>query len=117
MHDQTPYTIDGGGNYNFNNKFIYIARENNANDTLVNNQSVNNKLNNYLKKDGSIELTSNWDIGNNREILASKTPSTYNALTNKSYVDTRLNTKANTSTLSNYLKKDGSNKLTANLDL
>ena len=65
-------------------------RQNNANDTLVNNQSVNNKLANYLKKDGSVALTSNWNIGNNREILVSTQPSQNNSLTNKSYVDTHV---------------------------
>ena len=50
VDDQTPYFLDSTGNYNFNNKFKYNVRQNNANDTVVNNLAVNNKLNNYINE-------------------------------------------------------------------
>ena len=54
---------------------------------------------------------------NNNKLINLANPVNNNDAINKSYLDTQLNTKANSSTLSNYLKRDGTNTMLQNLNM
>ena len=86
---------------------------------IVNLKHINNT---FLSKttggtmQNPIQFKSDLD-NNKRQIHNLGNPQFNSSAVNRSYVDTRLNTKANSTSLGNYLRKDGSNKLTSNLDL
>ena len=106
--------IDVNGNYNFNNKNIYnIQSDINDNAALLNNSTIQQ---NFLKRDGSNTMTGDLDVNNNK-IINLANPVNNNDGVNKTYLVIRLNTKVNSSSMGNYLKKDGSVQMTGNLNM
>ena len=74
-------------------------------------------LNQYLKLDGSKQMSGNIQM-NGKRVVGLTNVSAYNGeATNKRYVDTKLNDKANKSDLNNYLKLDGSEQMQGNLQM
>ena len=69
-------------------------------------------LSNYLKKDGTVPMTGDFNVGNNK-IVGLSTPTTNTDAATKKYVDD--NTGA--PDLSDYLEKDGTVTMTGNLNV
>ena len=69
-------------------------------------------LSDYLEKDGTVAMTGNLNVGNNK-IVGLATPTSNTDAATKKYVDD--NTRS--PDLSNYLKKDGTVVMTGNLNL
>ena len=69
-------------------------------------------LSDYLEKDGTVTMTGNLNLGNNK-IVGLATPVSNTDAATKKYVDDN----AGSPDLSNYLKKDGSVVMTSNLNL
>ena len=70
-------------------------------------------LSNYLKKDGSVAMTGDFNTGGHK-ILNLRTPTTNSEPATKKYVDDNI---GGSPDLSDYLEKDGSVAMTGNLDL
>ena len=65
---------------------------------------VNTKLNDYIKKDGTVAMTGDFNTGGNK-ILNLRTPKSNSEPATKYYVD------------NNFLNLDGTEKMTGNLDM
>ena len=74
-------------------------------------------LNQYLKLDGSKQMSGNIQMNGKRVVGLTNVPAYNGEATNKRYVDTKLNDKANKSDLNDYLKLDGSEQLQGNLQM
>ena len=103
---------DAQGNWNAKNKVIYNNAINGYNTDVVNVKWVNDR---FVKLAGST-MTGDLNMSNNK-ITNIGNPTSNNDGVNKSYVDTKLATKANSAILVNYLKKDGSVAMTGDLNL
>ena len=68
-------------------------------------------VNDFLKKDGSVSMTGNLNLGN-KKIVSLATPTSNTDAATKKYVDDN----AGSPNLSNYLKKDGSVAMTGELN-
>ena len=102
-------TRDNNNNFNCQQKVLYNNKINGL-DTDINVKWVKDR---YIPVTGT---SNNLDM-NGKKISNIANGTSTNDAVNKSYVDTRLNTKATSTTLAGYLKRDGGNKLTSNLDL
>ena len=106
-------------NLNMNNKKInHLAPPIDLNDAtnkkyvddtlLLNNIAMQN----YLKKDGSVAMTGNLNLGS-KKIVSLATPTTNTDAATKKYVDDN----SGTPDLSDYLEKDGTVAMTGNLNV
>ena len=76
-----------------------------------------NDLNGYLKLDGSNQMSANLRMNGKRITGLTNVPAYDGEATNKKYVDTQLNGKANKNDLNSYLKLDGSDQMLGNLQM
>ena len=74
-------------------------------------------LNQYLKLDGSKQMSGNIQMNGKRVVGLTNVPAYNGEATNKRNVDTKLNDKANKSDLNDYLKLDGSEQMQGNLQM
>ena len=106
-------------NLNMNNKKInHLAPPTSLNDAtnkkyvddtlLLNNVAMSN----YLKKDGTVAMTGNLNLNNNK-IVGLATPTSNIDAATKKYVDDN----SGSPDLSDYLEKDGTVTMTGNLNL
>ena len=72
-------------------------------------------LNQYLKLDGSKQMSGNLQMNGKRVVGLTIVPAYDGEATNKRYVDTKLNDKANKNDLNDYLKLDGTLQMQGNL--
>ena len=101
-------------NLNMNNKSIIHLKDptnitDGANKRYVDNTLLLNNIamQNYLKKDGTVTMTSNLNLGS-KKIVGLATPTTNTDASTKKYVDDSLDP---------YFKKDGSKKITGAIDM
>ena len=106
-------------NLNMNNKsIIYLKDPTNltdgANKRYVDNTLLLNNIamRNYLKKDGTVTMTGNLNLGS-KKIVSLATPTSNTDAATKKYVDDN----AGSPDLSDYLEKDGTVAMTGNLNL
>ena len=76
-----------------------------------------NDLNGYLKLDGTNQMSSNLRMNGKRIVGLTNVPAYDGEATNKKYVDTQLNDKANNNDLNDYLKLDGTSQMQGNLQM
>ena len=74
-------------------------------------------LNQYLKLDGSKQMSGNIQMNGKRVVGLTNVPAYNGEATNKRYVDTKLNDKANKNDLNSYLKLDGTSQMHGNLKM
>ena len=119
------------GNLNMNDKLLHHIKTPVNADHAVNKGYVDNGLTNKLDKAGG-SLTGDLNMSNNK-ITNVGNPTSNNDGVNKNYVDTNIATKANLSILqnvmrqvtyksdkaelNNYMKLDGTNSMTGNMNL
>ena len=84
-------------------------------DRKLGTKADRNDLNGYLKLDGSNEMSANLRMNGKRITGLTKVPAYDGEATNKKYVDTKLNDKANKNDLDDYLKLDGSDQMQGDL--
>ena len=101
-------------NLNMNNKSIIHLKDptnltDGANKKYVDNTLLLNNIamQNYLKKDGTVTMTGDLNLGN-KKIVSLATPTSNTDASTKKYVD---------DSLSPYFKKDGSQKMTGAIDI
>ena len=86
-------------------------------DRKVASKADRSDLNQYLKLDGSKQMSGNIKMNGKRVVGLTNVPAYNGEATNKSYVDTKLNDKANKNDLNNYLKLNGSDQMQGNLQM
>ena len=86
-------------------------------DRELDTKANKNDLNSYLKRDGSKQMSGNLEMNGKRITGLTNVPAYNGEATNKRYVDTKLNDKANKSDLNDYLKLDGSVQMQGNLKM
>ena len=74
-------------------------------------------LNQFLKLDGSKQMSGNIQMNGKRVVGLTNVPAYNGEATNKRYVDTKLNDKANKSDLNDYLKLDGTTLMQGDLNM
>ena len=74
-----------------------------------------NDLNNYLKLDGSNQMSANLRMNNKRITGLTNVPAYDGEATNKKYVDVKLNDKVDKNDLNGYLKLDGTTQMQGDL--
>ena len=84
-------------------------------DRKLGTKADRNDLNGYLKLDGSNQMSANLRMNGKRITGLTKVPAYDGEATDKKYVDTKLNDKANKNDLNDYLKLDGSSQMQGNL--
>ena len=84
-------------------------------DRKLGTKADRNDLNGYLKLDGTNQMSSNLRMNGKRIIGLTKVPAYDGEATNKKYVDTQLNDKANKNDLNSYLKLDGTSLMQGDL--
>ena len=84
-------------------------------DRKLGTKADRNDLNSYLKRDGTNQMSSNLRMNGKRITGLTNVPAYDGEATNKKYVDTKLNDKANKNDLSNYLKLDGTSQMQGDL--
>ena len=111
-------------NLNMDNKKIINLRTPTASTDAATKKYVDDKtssggssggsldLSNYLKKDGTVTMTGNLNLGN-KKIVGLATPTSNTDAATKKYVDDN----SGSPDLSDYLEKDGSVAMTGNLNL
>lgn len=100
------------GNLDMNNNRIYNLPQPNGDQEPTPKKWV---FDNFLNKSTGV-MAGPLNMSNNK-ITNLAQPTNNNDVTNKTYVDTKLSTKVNSITLTNYLKKDGTVAMTGNLNL
>ena len=75
------------------------------------------ELNQYLKVDGSKQMSGNLQMNGKRVVGLTNVPAYNGEAKNKRYVDTKLNDKANKSELNDYLKIDGTTLMQGELNM
>ena len=86
-------------------------------DRELDTKANKNDLNSYLKRDGSKQMSGNLQMNGKRITGLTNVPAYNGEATNKRYVDTKLNDKANKSDVNDYLKLDGSVQMQGNLKM
>ena len=76
-----------------------------------------NDLNQYLKLDGTKRMSGDLHMNGKRVVGLTNIPAYNGEATNKRYVDTKLNDKADKSDLDDYLKLDGSDQMQGDLQM
>ena len=80
-------------------------------DRKLGTKADRNDLNGYLKLDGTNQMSSNLRMNGKRITGLTNVPAYDGEATNKNYVDTKLNDKANKNELNDYLKLDGTSQM------
>ena len=120
------FSLTSDGNYDMKNKKLKNVGEGVASSDAVTkhqleteiNSKINTSpsLNNYVKKD-SPEVAANFDM-KNFEIKNMKiNPTGDKSAVSAKYLDGKLNTKADKSVLSQYIKRDGSIQMVGSLQM
>ena len=86
-------------------------------DGKLGTKADQNDLNAYLKRDGSNQMSGNLQMNGKRVVGLTNVPAYNGEATNKRYVETKLNDKANKSELIDYLKLDGTSQMQGNLNM
>ena len=86
-------------------------------DGKLGTKADRNDLNGYLKLDGSNQMSANLRMNGKRITGLTNVPAYDGEETNKKYVDTKLNDKANKNDLNDYLKLDGTSQMQSNLQM
>ena len=86
-------------------------------DQKTANKADQSELNQYLKLDGSKQMSGNLQMNGKRVVGLTNVPAYNGEATNKIYVDTKLNDKANKSDLNDYLKLDGTSQMQGGLNM
>ena len=86
-------------------------------DRKLGTKADRNDLNGYLKLDGTNQMSSNLRMNGKRIVGLTNVPAYDGEATNKKYVDTQLNVKANKNDLNSYLKLDGTSQMQGNLQM
>ena len=86
-------------------------------DGKLDTKANKNDLNAYLKRDGSKQMSGNLQMNGKRITGLTNVPAYNGEATNKRYVDTKLNDKANKSDLNDYLKLDGTSQMQGNVNM
>ena len=84
-------------------------------DRKLGTKADRNDLNGYLKRDGGNQMSANLRMNRKRITGLTNVPAYDGEATNKKYVDTKLNDKANKNDLNTYLKLDGTSQMQGNL--
>ena len=116
------FNLTSNGNYDMSNKKLENIADGTTDNSVVSKKWITDHvstnaqdLSPVLKKDGSVQLTSNWTtntLNDRKEIFSHHDPTHSNALCRRSYVNNHI-----TQQLRPYLKTDGSEPLTANWDV
>ena len=120
------FSLTSDGNYDMNNKKLKNVGEGvESSDAVTKHQletAINSKinsspsLNNFVKKD-SPEVAADLDMKGFGIKNMKVTPRDDASATSRKYVDGKLNTKADKSVLSQYIKRDGSVQMVGNLQM
>ena len=119
------FSLPRDGNYDMNKKLKNVGEGVESSDAVTKHQlekAINSKintspsLNNYVKKD-SPEVAADLDMKGFAVKNLKVTPGGDASATSRKYVDGKLDTKANKSELSDYLKLDGSEQMQGNLKM
>ena len=120
------FSLTSDGNYDINNKKLKNVGEGvESSDAVTKHQletEINSKinsspsLNNFVKKD-SPEVAADLDMKGYGIKNMKVTPADDASATSRKYVDGKLNTKADKSVLSQYIKRDGSIQMVGNLQM
>ena len=86
-------------------------------DRKLDTKANKNDLNNYLKLDGSNQMSANLRMNSKRIAGLTNLPAYDGEATNKKYVDVKLNDKANKNDLNGYLKLDGTSQMQGILEM
>ena len=86
-------------------------------DQKVASKADKSDLNQYLKVDGGKQMSGNLQMNGKRVVGLTNVPAYNGEATNKRYVDTRLNDKADKSELNDYLKIDGTTLMQGDLNM
>ena len=86
-------------------------------DRKLGTKADRNDLNGYLKRDGSNQMSSNLRMNGKRITGLTNVPAYDGEATNKRYVDTEINNKANKNDLNSYLKLDGTSLMQGDLNM
>ena len=86
-------------------------------DRKLGTKADKSTLSQYIKRDGSIQMVGNLQMNGKRITGLTNVPAYNGEATNKRYVDTKLNDKANKSDLNDYLKLDGTSQMQGNLNM
>ena len=86
-------------------------------DRKLGTKAHRNDLNGCLKLDGTNQMSSNLRMNGKRITGLTNVPAYDGEATNKKYVDTKLNDKANKNDLNGYLKLDGISQMQGNLQM
>ena len=84
-------------------------------DQKVTSKADKSDLNQYLKLDGTKRMSGDLHMNGKRVVGLTNVPAYNGEATNKRYVDTKLNDKANKNDLNSYLKLDGSDQMQGDL--
>ena len=116
------FSLTSDGNYDMNNKKLKNVGEGvESSDAVTKHQletAINSSpsLNNFVKKD-SPEVAADLDMKGYGIKNMKVTPADDASATSRKYVDGKLNTKADKSILSQYIKRDGSVQMVGNLQM
>ena len=86
-------------------------------DRKLGTKADRNDLNGYLKRDGSNQMSANLRMNGKRITGLTIVPAYDGEATNKKYVDTKLNDKANKNDFNDYLKLDGTSLMQGDLNM
>ena len=86
-------------------------------DGKLNTKADNSVLSQYIKRDGSVQMVGSLQMNRNRITGLTQVPYYNGEAANKRYVDVKINSKADTSDLDDYLKLDGTKAMTGNLNM
>ena len=86
-------------------------------DRKVASKADQSDLNQYLKLDGSKQMSGNLQMNGKRVVGLTNVPAYNGEATNKRYVDNKLNDKADKNDLNRYLKLDGTSEMQGDLQM
>ena len=81
-------------------------------DGKLNTKADKSVLTQYIKRDGSVQMVGSLQMNGNRITGLTQVPYYNGEAANKRYVDVKVNSKADTSDLDDYLKLDGTKAMT-----
>ena len=86
-------------------------------DGKLNTKADKSVLSQYIKRDGSVQMVGSLQMNGNRITGLTQVPYYNGEAENKRYVDNKVNSKADTSDLDDYLKLDGTKAMTGNINM
>ena len=84
-------------------------------DRKLDTKAIKNDLNNYLKLDGSNQMSGNLKVNGKQITGLTNVPAYVGEAANKKYLDDKLNDKADKNDLNDYLKLDGTSLMQGDL--